>query len=451
MRALDTRSPEVCGSLVLHAIENGVLAIWANNRPETLLVMPPLVIGPAEVDEVIDGIGRAARGGALMLAPDLEALEADVVHAIATGDASRLNVVGHGEISLVLGWPPTNPEVVCKRLPPFPDVAGYQSYRDVVLRYVDELRGRGVHVVDTELRHLVRRDEHVVGFHVQPLLPADRLGTEVLRSGASEDGHSLLEAVVETVDRATDDRLGIDAQLSNWIWLDAVPWQIDLTTPFLLDDNRRPSFDLTPFLAPLPAVARPIVRREMAKLILRWTTSRGALLDLAANLLKEDLNDWLAPALRTINAHVSPPITRGRGGARAPRRPKTLATAVPSRACQPVVAATDPPSRVRLLAPRAHNIRRAPSPRSLRGPETPAVICCLRPELVEVICVGVVDGDLGDLALMNLELDRARHVECSVAAAGGFFLDRDGSLRVCEQVDDLDCERSTAERSKLSE
>ena len=60
MRALDTHSAEVCGSLVLHAIENGVLAIWANNRPETLLVMPPLVIRPAEVDEVLDGIGRAA-------------------------------------------------------------------------------------------------------------------------------------------------------------------------------------------------------------------------------------------------------------------------------------------------------------------------------------------------------------------------------------------------------
>ena len=66
---------------------------------------------------------------------------------------------------------------------------------------------------------------------------------------------SLLEAVVETVDGATDDRLGIDAQLSNWIWLDAEPWQIDLTTPFLLDDDRRPGFDLAPFLAPLPAVA----------------------------------------------------------------------------------------------------------------------------------------------------------------------------------------------------
>jgi Family of unknown function (DUF6206) len=244
-----------------------------------------------------------------MLAPDLEVLEADVVHAIATGDTSRLNLVGHGEISLVLGWPPSHPEVVCKRLPPFPDERGFLAYRDVVQRYIGELRGRGVRVVDTELRHLVRRDEHVVGFHIQPLLPAERLGTEILRHGAPHDAESLLEAVVETVDRATDDQLGIDAQLSNWIWRDEEPWQIDLTTPFILDDDRRPGFDLAPFLAALPAAVRPIVRREMAKLILRWTTARGALLDLAANILKEELDEWLAPALRAINSRVSPPIT----------------------------------------------------------------------------------------------------------------------------------------------
>jgi putrescine aminotransferase len=60
MRALDTPSPEVCSRLMLGAIEQGVLAIWANNRQETLLVMPPLVISAAEVDEVLDGLDRAA-------------------------------------------------------------------------------------------------------------------------------------------------------------------------------------------------------------------------------------------------------------------------------------------------------------------------------------------------------------------------------------------------------
>jgi acetylornithine/succinyldiaminopimelate/putrescine aminotransferase len=59
MRALDTRSAELCGAVVLHAIENGVLAIWANNRPQTLLVMPPLIISPDEVDAVLAGIERA--------------------------------------------------------------------------------------------------------------------------------------------------------------------------------------------------------------------------------------------------------------------------------------------------------------------------------------------------------------------------------------------------------
>jgi putrescine aminotransferase len=64
MRALDTPSSEVCSRLMLAAIEQGVLAIWANNRQETLLVMPPLVIDAAEVDEVLGGLDRAAAAAA---------------------------------------------------------------------------------------------------------------------------------------------------------------------------------------------------------------------------------------------------------------------------------------------------------------------------------------------------------------------------------------------------
>src|SRR5690606_18710433 len=41
MRALDTASTEACYRFMLEAIDGGVLAIWANNKQETLLVMPP--------------------------------------------------------------------------------------------------------------------------------------------------------------------------------------------------------------------------------------------------------------------------------------------------------------------------------------------------------------------------------------------------------------------------
>ncbi|HEX2849030.1 MAG TPA: aminotransferase class III-fold pyridoxal phosphate-dependent enzyme [Acidimicrobiales bacterium] len=60
MVALDTASAAACLDLMMATIDEGVLAIWANNKQETLLVMPPLVIAPGEVDEVVAAIGRAA-------------------------------------------------------------------------------------------------------------------------------------------------------------------------------------------------------------------------------------------------------------------------------------------------------------------------------------------------------------------------------------------------------
>jgi hypothetical protein len=246
----------------------------------------------------------------MAVAPDLEALERDVGRALATGDRSTLRVIGHGEISIVLGWPAGDPTVVCKRLPPFPDRPAFEAYRNVVLRYIDALRDGGVRVIDTDVRDITRPDGHVVGFHVQPLLPGPCLATEVLRRGCAADGHPLIPAVVDAVARVTSERIGIDAQLSNWMWIDSEPWQIDLTTPFLLGADGRPAFDLSPFLAALPAVVRPFVGREMTRLIHRWTTARGSLLDLSANLVKEDLDEWLEPVLRCVNARVAPPISR---------------------------------------------------------------------------------------------------------------------------------------------
>lgn len=246
-----------------------------------------------------------------MIGPDeLRALEDEVSVALAARDPSRLPLLGHGEISLVLGWPSGDPTVACKRLPLFRDAAAFERYAAVVRRYIDELRAGGARVVETDLHHLVRPDGRVVGFHVQPVLPAHVLGSTVLRGGDPSRGHPIVPAVVDTVVRVTHPRLGVDAQLSNWAWLDGEAWQLDLTTPFLLDERRRPAFDLVPFLAGLPAAVRPLVRREMVTMIRRWTSARGALLDMTANLLKEGLDPWVDPVVEEVNARVAPPISR---------------------------------------------------------------------------------------------------------------------------------------------
>jgi hypothetical protein len=241
---------------------------------------------------------------------ELRALEDEVSAAFAACDASRLPLLGHGEISLVLGWPPADPTVACKRLPPFSDIAAFERYADVVRRYIAGLRAGGIRVVETDLHQVVRPNGRVVGYHVQPALPPKALGSEVLRNCDASLGHPILAAIADAVVRVTHPRLGVDAQLSNWMWLDGEPWQLDLTTPFLLDHRGRPEFDLTPFLAVLPAPVRPLVRREMLSLIRRWTTARGALLDMTAQLLKERLDGWVDAALTEVNARVSPPISR---------------------------------------------------------------------------------------------------------------------------------------------
>jgi len=278
---------------------------------------------------------------------ELRALEDEVSVALKTRDPGRLPLLGQGEISLVLGWPPDHPRVACKRLPPFRDATAFGHYARVVRQYVDELRAGGVRVVETDLQHLVRPDGHVVGFHVQPVLPAGTIGVAMLRSGDASHGHPILPAVVDAVVGVTHPRLGVDSQLSNWAWLNGEPWQLDLTTPFLLDEHRRPAFDLTPFLAVLPAPVRPLVQREMRALIRRWTTARGALLDMTANLLKERLD-------------------AGRGGAGVCRRPAALAAPVPARARQPMVAAERAPPPVRVSRTRAHDVRRYPCGRAWR-------------------------------------------------------------------------------------
>jgi 4-aminobutyrate aminotransferase-like enzyme len=59
MLALETRSDALGFELTRECFRHGMLAIFAFNRQSALQVMPPLVIEPAEVDEVLARLGAA--------------------------------------------------------------------------------------------------------------------------------------------------------------------------------------------------------------------------------------------------------------------------------------------------------------------------------------------------------------------------------------------------------
>ncbi len=234
------------------------------------------------------------------------ALEAAVTLALATGDQSGLDVLGYGEISLVVGLETRTGRYACKRLPLFADRAAYRRYEVVFHDHLAALASAGVEPVDSDL-HPLDVDDGVVGYCVQPALDPASLGPAVLRE---PEGEHFLRDVIETTARAIGPTLGLDAQISNWAQVDGQLRYLDVTTPLLRDDRGDERLDLDLFLASLPRALRSVVRRFLLDGILsHYYDTRAAVLDLSANLVKERLDHQLPAALDAAAAVVDDPIT----------------------------------------------------------------------------------------------------------------------------------------------
>jgi Family of unknown function (DUF6206) len=235
-------------------------------------------------------------------------LEAQVQDALARNDRSALDLRGFGVTSVVLAAPVGAPVVACKRVPPFRDRAAFERYREVVLRNIDELRAAGVDVIGTDVR-LVDTGPHLVGYVVQPLLARETLGEAVLEASEPSADHPLLTAIVEAVAAATTPQRGLDAQIGNWAVVDGRVRFLDVTTPFLFHPDGSLAMELDVFLVAGPPVMRPLYRRELPKSMARWVEPRHALLDLAGNLYKLDLDDWVEPVIEATAGVADPGLT----------------------------------------------------------------------------------------------------------------------------------------------
>lgn len=232
----------------------------------------------------------------------LAALETAIEAALRDGDESGLSVLGYGEVNPVVAAPPDAPRWACKRLPPFPSAERMERYREVIAAYIEELRAHGIPVVPTAFHTLTDTPAGFVLYVVQPVFPAEVLGVAVFRASEPSPDHPLLRAVMRAF-ASIDERVGLDGQLSNWVWSGGDAYQLDVTTPFLRDDAGRPRLDVDLLVQSLPAPLRPVVKRFVAPGILtRYHEPRVVVLDFAGNLCKERLEDWVPAALEASAA-----------------------------------------------------------------------------------------------------------------------------------------------------
>lgn len=238
----------------------------------------------------------------------LAQLEKEVEAALEAADASALPLLGEGEISLVLaagegsGW-------ACKRLPPFASAAAADRYQATIDRYVATLRGRGVDVVETTVRRVAAADGRVALYCVQPILSPATLAVEVARRDR-RSARRMLGDIVEIVLSTVDERVGLDAQLSNWALVDDRLQYFDVTTPLLRRHDGTAELDTDVFLTSIPWALRAAVRRFVVPGILeRYHDRRVVVLDLAANLLKEQLDDLVPVVVAASDSRVAPPLS----------------------------------------------------------------------------------------------------------------------------------------------
>lgn len=236
---------------------------------------------------------------------ELKAIDARVEHALSTGDLTELSVLGYGEISAVVAVDAREGAFAVKRLPPFPDEESFTRYNELFRRYLETLSARGLRPVESDLRSISTHHE-VRAYCIQPILPPESLGPAWLRRANDEQARWFFEALVERVKSVARERVGIDAQVSNWS-VQEEPRYLDVTTPMLRDEKGRDLLDVDLYLASLPWVLRGLVRRFVATDILdTYFDPRRSLIDMAANLIKERLEDRIATLLEVAAERVDP-------------------------------------------------------------------------------------------------------------------------------------------------
>lgn len=222
-------------------------------------------------------------------------------------------VLGYGEVSSTFQISGLE-GVAFKRMPPFPEDSKRKEYIDSIARYCTALDEQGIKVVETHCRSVDNKEGELIAYIVQPLLPFDRIGNNLLPDMDDRGFAKMLTAVFRCLDQlwAYNDsiietsKIGLDAQLSNWVFTrgetDEYNLQyLDISTPMMRLGGSE-IIDVGIFLKSIPFFLRGLVRRFfLADVLDRYYDLRLVLIDVLANLYKEKRPDLIPAGTEHIN------------------------------------------------------------------------------------------------------------------------------------------------------
>ncbi|MDP6457354.1 MAG: DUF6206 family protein [Candidatus Marinimicrobia bacterium] len=232
-------------------------------------------------------------------------------------------VLGYGEISTVFKLS-GNSEVACKRMPLFPDSRAAENYQRNYEDYCRHLEGAGVELPQSSTQTVEIQGRPVVLYILQKSLPPERFCHKLIHTLDQEEISGMIRKVVSGVAKvwAFNRQKGplleiaLDGQLSNWVLDGDIEsgrlWYVDTSTP-LYRINGEEQLDPELFLESAPSFLRWIIRWLFLEDVMnRYYDQRQVMIDLAANLYKEQRPDLVPTAVSIINdscSGLSEPLT----------------------------------------------------------------------------------------------------------------------------------------------
>jgi len=233
-------------------------------------------------------------------------------------EASRIpaRILGFGEISSIFAIQGVD-GIAFKRLPIFSTTEEAEAYAAMFHAYCGHLAAAGLHLPG-QATAVVGSAAGVVALYIaQHQLPDHHFGHRLIHRGSLEDTLSLIREIVALIDgvwrfnaeHGPDLELALDGQLSNWV---RTPGQgaftlyyIDTSTP-LFRVGGREQLDPEKLLQSAPGALRWILRQFFLDDVMnRYYSHRDVMVDLVANLCKEQRPDLIAPVTAVINQYAS--------------------------------------------------------------------------------------------------------------------------------------------------
>lgn len=247
---------------------------------------------------------------------DLEEFEMGLDPTHLKNASVPATVLGYGEISTIfrIGEDDT---VACKRMPLFPDRAAAEAYERNYRDYCRHLRDAQINIPHDRTELVEFPGRPAVLYILQERLPPERFCHKLIHTLEQEEIDAMIGRIASEItkvwafngQKAPSLEIALDGQLSNWVLDGDIKtgklWYVDTSTP-LYQTNGEEQLDPELFLKSAPSFLRWIIRWLFLDDVMnRYYDQRQVMIDLAANLYKEQRPDLVPAVVNIINDNCS--------------------------------------------------------------------------------------------------------------------------------------------------